>query len=150
MMAGTYEITHEKIINSAKKYFMEYGYEGTNLRDLCKDAQITTGGFYRHFKDKEALFTELIKPAIDIFNFIDKESVDRSENAYEQGNLKSVWDFSEEVYKSYIHLFYEKFDEMKLLFCHSNGSKYEDFFDELIDTVTDKTIEFTKKVYDEK
>ena len=58
MMAGTYEITHKKIINSAKKYFMEYGYEGTNLRDLCKEAQITTGGFYRHFK--EILFIPLL------------------------------------------------------------------------------------------
>ena len=137
-------------MNSAKKYFMEYGYEGTNLRDLCRDAQITTGAFYRHFNNKEALFAELIKPAMECFDFIDQDGVNRSEVAYKEGYLHSIWDFSEETYKRYMNLFYRNFDEMKLLLCHANGSKYENFLDELVDIITDKTILFTTKVDDEK
>lgn len=36
MAVGTYEITHEKILESGKKLFLENGYERTNLRELCK------------------------------------------------------------------------------------------------------------------
>ena len=150
MTVGTYELTHEKILNSAKKFFMEYSYDGANLRDLCKEAQVTTGAFYRHFKNKEALFAELVKPALDTFNLVEQDSVCRSELAYKEDNLQSIWTFSQEVYQNYMKLFYQNFSEMKLLLCHSNGSKYENFFNELIDTVTDKTIEFTKMVYKSK
>ena len=60
MAVGTYEITHKKILESGKKLFLENGYERTNLRELCKGAGITTGAFYRHFEDKEALLRILM------------------------------------------------------------------------------------------
>ena len=147
MPTGTYELTHAKILESAKKFFFEYGYERTNLRELCKDANVTTGAFYRHFKGKEALFTELINPALDIILFLGKDGVERSETAYKEDNLQMLWSFSEEVYKNYMRIFYQNIDSMKLLFCYASGSKYENYFDELIDDITDKTMEFTKFIY---
>lgn len=64
MAVGTYEITHEKIMESGRTLFLQNGYERTNLRELCKEAGITTGAFYCHFEDKEALFAALVDPAI--------------------------------------------------------------------------------------
>ena len=54
MANGSYEVTHQKILDSGKKLFLKNGYERTNLRELCKAAGVTTGAFYRHFEDKSA------------------------------------------------------------------------------------------------
>ena len=53
MASGSYEVTHTKILESGKRMFLRNGYERTNLRDLCEDTGVTTGAFYRHFKDKD-------------------------------------------------------------------------------------------------
>ena len=65
MAVGTYETTHEKILESGKQLFLKNGYERTNLRELCKGAGITTGAYYRHFEDKAALFSALVEPAVE-------------------------------------------------------------------------------------
>ena len=56
MASGSYEVTHTKILESGKKMFLRNGYKRTNLRDLCGEAGVTTGAFYRHFKDKEVQY----------------------------------------------------------------------------------------------
>ena len=61
MAVGTYETTHEKILESGKQLFLKNGYERTNLRELCKGAGITTGAYYRHFEDKAALSRGFVK-----------------------------------------------------------------------------------------
>ncbi len=65
MAVGTYEITHEKVLESGREQFLKNGYERTNLRELCKGAGITTGAYYRHFEDKAALFSALVEPAVN-------------------------------------------------------------------------------------
>ena len=61
---GDYEVTHNRILNSGKKIFKEQGFEKANLRAICKEAGVTTGAFYGHFEDKEALFSELVEPIV--------------------------------------------------------------------------------------
>ncbi len=65
MAQGTYEETHKRIIDSAYQFFLENGFERANLRDLCRDAGITTGALYRHFASKEELFSALVQPTVD-------------------------------------------------------------------------------------
>ena len=62
---GTYDTTHKNIIESGTRLFLKNGYERTNMRELCKEAGITHGSFYRHFSSKEDLFGALVQPAVD-------------------------------------------------------------------------------------
>lgn len=48
-------VTQEKLINSAKKLFYEYGYDKTTIKAICEDAEILRTGFVYYFKDKAAL-----------------------------------------------------------------------------------------------
>ena len=64
MANGDYEKTHKKILDCGKKIFKEQGFEKANLRAICKSAGVTTGAFYGHFEDKEALFSELVEPIV--------------------------------------------------------------------------------------
>ena len=149
-LSSTYDITHENIMKFGLKHFTENGYIKTSLRELCKEVGITTGGFYRHFKDKECLFTELVKPALEVVGMIGQASIDRSEVAFNKNQTPTIWTDSEDVYKHWINSFYANKDAFKLLLCYSNGSKYENFIDDLSQYSTKATMEFVKKVYTQK
>ena len=71
MANGDYEATHKKILDCGKNIFKTQGFEKANLRAICKSAGVTTGAFYGHFEDKEAL---LLCMKIRVLMFI-KEKV---------------------------------------------------------------------------
>jgi TetR/AcrR family transcriptional repressor of nem operon len=48
------------IVAAAAKLFRERGVDGVGVADLMKAAGFTQGGFYNHFKSKEALVAEVI------------------------------------------------------------------------------------------
>src|SRR5258708_6235697 len=48
------------IVAAAAKLFRESGVDGVGVADLMKAAGFTQGGFYNHFKSKEALVAEVI------------------------------------------------------------------------------------------
>ena len=54
----------EAIIAAAMDEFIAQGFAATRLDDVAKRARVAKGTIYLHFKDKEALFEELIRTAI--------------------------------------------------------------------------------------
>src|SRR3978361_2470126 len=52
------------IIEAAMDEFIARGCAATGLDDVAKRAGVAKGTIYLHFKDKEALFEELIRTAI--------------------------------------------------------------------------------------
>ena len=54
----------EAIIAAAMDEFIAAGYAAARLDDIAKRAGVAKGTIYLHFKDKEALFEELIRTAI--------------------------------------------------------------------------------------
>jgi AcrR family transcriptional regulator len=52
------------IIEAAMDEFIARGYAATRLDDVAKRAGVAKGTIYLHFKDKEALFQELIRTAL--------------------------------------------------------------------------------------
>jgi AcrR family transcriptional regulator len=52
--------THEALLRAAAKMFAEKGFEGTQTPDVAAAAGVSTGALYRYFKDKRALFLELM------------------------------------------------------------------------------------------
>jgi AcrR family transcriptional regulator len=52
------------IIEAAQEEFIARGFAATRLDDVAKRAGVAKGTIYLHFKDKEALFQELIRTAL--------------------------------------------------------------------------------------
>ena len=53
--------TLEKIQEAALAEFLDKGFQGTSLRQIVKNAGVTTGAFYGYFSSKEALFNALVE-----------------------------------------------------------------------------------------
>src|SRR5258705_781702 len=54
----------EAIIEAAMEEFIARGFAATRLDDVAQRAGVAKGTIYLHFKDKEALFQELIRSAL--------------------------------------------------------------------------------------
>ena len=54
--------TLEKIHEAAMAEFLDKGFQGASLRQIVKNAGVTTGAFYGYFSSKEALFASIVEP----------------------------------------------------------------------------------------
>ena len=54
--------TLENIQQAALEEFSEKGFLGASLRQIVKNAGVTTGAFYGYFSSKEALFASIVEP----------------------------------------------------------------------------------------
>ena len=59
--------THERIVAIASKRFREEGLAGIGIADLMKEADLTVGGFYKHFDSRDALVAEAIGSALELW-----------------------------------------------------------------------------------
>ena len=50
----------ERILETASRRFRDAGNAGVPIADLMSNLDLTHGGFYRHFKNKEQLFAESV------------------------------------------------------------------------------------------
>ena len=54
--------TRDNILRAAMAEFLDKGFQGASLRQIVKNAGVTTGAFYGYFSSKEALFNALVEP----------------------------------------------------------------------------------------
>lgn len=54
------EVRKKEILETAKKIFLEKGYEKTSMSDIANELKITQGLCYRYFKSKQELFETAI------------------------------------------------------------------------------------------
>ena len=52
---------HRRILNGARKVFLEKGYEQTSMRNIASEINYSPGLLYFYFKDKSEIFYELHK-----------------------------------------------------------------------------------------
>ncbi|MDP1758223.1 MAG: helix-turn-helix domain-containing protein, partial [Thermodesulfovibrionales bacterium] len=65
----------KRILEAAMRVFSEYGYAKANMRMIAKASNISIGGLYLYFKNKEDLYLTLMKSKMDEFAGQTMESV---------------------------------------------------------------------------
>lgn len=137
--------SHIRIIEAAKKEFLEYGYNDASLRRIAARANIQVSGLYKHFSDKEEMFASLVEPAIkgfyDLYHEIENEyfgSMDQITDDYE-------WDGDNETVRM-MRFVYDHLEEFKLLVLHSGGTKYEDFTHEVAKLEEEVTMRYMEEL----
>lgn len=117
--------SHKRIIEAAKKEFMEYGFADASLRRIAAEAGIQVGGLYKHFASKDEMFDSLVEPAIRDFHSLYHEM---ELTCFSDTHAES-WENNNESSRM-MELIYDHLDEFKLLILKSQGSRYEDFVHE--------------------
>lgn len=59
--AAEAEKTRKLIVATARQLFAELGFAGATTSRIAKSAGLTEGAFFHHFKDKKALFAEVVR-----------------------------------------------------------------------------------------
>lgn len=54
------EATKEALLHRAEILFAELGFAKTSIDEIVKHEQLTKGAFYYHFKDKKAIFEQVV------------------------------------------------------------------------------------------
>lgn len=55
------QLTRQKILDSAKRAFIEHGFMALSTADVARDAGVAHGTVFFHFESKEALLTEMLQ-----------------------------------------------------------------------------------------
>src|SRR5258708_1397865 len=58
--AGYREATKKRVIESARKQFNQRGFDNVSVKQIMAGAGMTHGSFYKYFKDKSALYSEVL------------------------------------------------------------------------------------------
>lgn len=53
--------TRARIVEAARVLFNRHGFEKVTIDDVMREAGLTRGGFYNHFRNKEALYSEAVR-----------------------------------------------------------------------------------------
>lgn len=116
------ENSKELIIRAGKQEFLKYGYKGASLRNICKQAGVTTGAFYFQFENKEQLLDEILRPVIIYFSaMVQKSTMEEFEGESSSADgdeqmLEMLWNYKEEC---------------QILLEGTAGTAYEKVFEEL-------------------
>ncbi len=119
---------HIKLMAAARAEFLAFGFEKASMRSIGERCGMTAAGLYRHCRDKEDLFDQLVSPAVDRLNTWLREHVERYVQTARssRGPLwRDSWiDMMREVV-------YPHMEDYTLLVANSRGTKYENFLHDL-------------------
>lgn len=134
--------TREKILNAAKREFLDKGFAGTNVRAAAQRAGVTTGALYNLFKNKDGIFEALVGGVFNEFlNILAYNDVfEARELDMKAGDLSEITEMSQRRFLRMIDFFYANWDAMKLLVCCAKGSSFEHIFHKAIDLTEKETL----------
>lgn len=138
--------TQSKIKHFGKIEFLEKGFKNASLRNIVKNAGVTTGAFYGYYKDKEALFNDLVSIPADKLkkSFLSAQiDFDSIPNELKKNNMHN-YSYNKLYY--FIDYIFENFEAFKLIICCSQGTKYNNYIDELVEIESLYTEKFLNSV----
>ena len=124
----------ERLIACAKREFLEKGFAKASLRNISKEAGLTTGAVYFFCKDKNGLFGAVVEEPLQRIaaaisqHFAEDLEEDLTQFRHTEGDHDA---FAELM----IDLLYADRDAMMILLQKATGSAYEDIVDRFIGMV---------------
>ena len=135
-MGESSEETKSRLLQNAKKEFLEKGFMGASLRTIASNAGVTTGAMYRHFKDKDAFFCALVDDAIEVTTNTVMLADSKTHAMVDDVLSKEHYDFEDQSVVDLLNYMYKNFDAFTLLLEKSAGSTHEHFQEEICELYT--------------
>ena len=145
-MSTKAEDTEKNILNTARKHFLKDGFSGASLRNIVKDAGLTTGAFYKYYPTKEALFDALTDPYIEHIYQIYDRVVEDFEKLSAKEQTSNMSDTSGDGMDQMIDYIYEHYDNFRLLLKCGDSGKFETFIHNMVDREMRSSLEYVMKM----
>lgn len=126
-MPYDYDRTHELILEHAGEQFLERGFRGASIRQICRQAGVTNGAFYAHFQSKEDLFRHLVEPALNGLSEQYGAETERYRTIRSPEDILACFEQALSSDERLIRYIYDHKDAFRLLLLASDGTGYEGF-----------------------
>lgn len=130
--------TRNKLLRSAREEFIEKGYMKASLRNICRNAGVTTGALYFFFEDKADLFDAVVQQTINGIYQIMQTHFQDEWDMLGAGRVMTLPEGTEsehfETAREIIHQMYLHRDDVLLVLTKSQGTRYENIADQFIET----------------
>ena len=134
--------TLEKIQEAAMAEFLDKGFQGASLRQIVKNAGVTTGAFYGYFSSKEALFTAIVEPhataLMGKFMWAQTSFAELPEE--EQPQHMGVE--SRDYVAWMVDYICRHREPVKLLLCCAEGTSYENLIHNMVEVEVESTLRY--------
>ena len=134
--------TLESIQRAAMQEFLDKGFQGASLRQIVKNAGVTTGAFYGYFSSKEALFNALVEPhAAALMGKFMEAQTSFAELPEEQQPSHMGVESSHCVHWMVDYICQHR-EPVKLLLTRSEGTSYEHFVHNMVEVEVEYTLQY--------
>lgn len=141
MALRNYELD-SRILDSARKEFLDKGYREASLRKIAEGAGVTIGAIRTRYKKKDDLFCALLAPFIDKIN----DTFQSLREGYLSIDSVHLTDQLETSMKSeseaILTIAFENYEDAFLLLCRSGGSSLEQFWDSVVRHKVEESLQF--------
>ena len=134
--------TLEKIQEAALAEFLKKGFLGASLRQIVKNAGVTTGAFYGYFSSKEALFTAIVEPHASMLMSRFMEAQTPFADLPEEEQPKHMGVESRDHVAWMVGYICQHREPVKLLLCCAEGTSYEHFVHNMVEVEVEYTLRY--------
>lgn len=134
--------TLEKIHEAAMAEFLDKGFQGASLRQIVKNAGVTTGAFYGYFSSKEALFASIVEPHAAALMGRFMEAQTSFSELPEQEQPEHMGLESSQCVHWMVDYICDHREPVKLLLTRSEGTSYEHFVHNLVEMEVEYTLQY--------
>ena len=141
-MEETSPLTKQKIQAAALTEFLDKGFLGASLRQIVKNAGVTTGAFYGYFSSKEALFASIVEPhaAALMGRFMEAQTSFAELPETEQpGHMGQE---SADYVHWMVDYICQNHEPVKLLLTKAEGTSYEHFVHNMVEVEVEYTLRY--------
>lgn len=114
----------EELLEAALNEFASKNYADASLNSIIKNAGISKGTFYYHFKDKQELYIYLLKSSVEIkWEFINKNI--KSHSTENKKDIFEMFKFQAEIGAEFASI-HPKYHSLSKLFVNEKGNEIYD------------------------
>ena len=141
-MVESSSATLEKIQQAALTEFLDKGFLSASLRQIVRNAGVTTGAFYGYFSCKEALFASIVEPhaAALMGRFMEAQTSFAGRPEAEQP--EHMGEDSESCLDWMVDYICQNREPVKLLLCRAEGTGYESFVHNMVEVEVEYTLRY--------
>ena len=134
--------TLERIQQAALEEFSEKGFLGASLRQIVKNAGVTTGAFYGYFSSKEALFASIVDPHAAALMGRFMQAQTGFAELPEKEQPAHMGESSGRYVEWMVDYICQHREPVKLLLCRADGTSYEHFIHNMVEVEVESTLRY--------